>query len=549
MKLKHKLIVLSGGLLLLAIVVGVVGLSGMKQSNLRLKTVYEDRTVALDQITRIERAMLQSLAEAQRAFTQNDSRATALKKIQDYEQVIHVNWTDYMATYLTPEESRLAAKLEILLKGPYQNFYKSIDKAFRSEQPRVVAGLLIVTDAAQADALVLINGLRQIQTDVAKAEYLAANAQYADFTNGLSGILLLGCLLSLVVVKLLISSIYRELGGEPAYANQVVKRIASGDLSVTVTVAPKDQLSLLNAMSEMRQQLAKNVGHILSACRGVELASAEIATGNQDLSNRSEMFAASLEESAASLDSLRHGLEQYAQDGLSLSARGERAQTLAKDSQKVMNDVHANMNLIQMSSVKITEITGIIDTISFQTNILALNAAVEAARAGAQGAGFAVVANEVRALAQRSTAAAKEIRQLINQTVSYVDKGASLIQVTSGNMQKMMESIDDMAALQRDFTERGQQQAFDLAQLSKAFKEIDLHNQNNVALVEENAAAATVLSQQTSELRQIVASFKVEAAEVSNKVHHSYTLRSVAETANDVDDACSAQEQVLLNYG
>ncbi len=218
-------------------------------------------------------------------------------------------------------------------------------------------------------------------------------------------------------------SLLRQVGGEPHYAVDIASRIAAGDLTGQVKIRPGDHTSLLYAMKNMNDSLAKVVGEVRAGTDAIATASAQIATGNQDLSPRTEEQASSLQQTAASMEELTSTVKQNADNARQANQLAQSASEVAVKGGEVVAQVVDTMGSINASSRKIVDIIGVIDGIAFQTNILALNAAVEAARAGEQGRGFAVVAAEVRNLAQRSAAAAKEIKGLIDDSVEQGRRG------------------------------------------------------------------------------------------------------------------------------
>jgi methyl-accepting chemotaxis protein len=236
-------------------------------------------------------------------------------------------------------------------------------------------------------------------------------------------------------------SIRKSLGGEPAYAAEIASRIAGGDLTTTVKVAQGDKSSLLHTMQRMQESLARTVSAVRRGVDEINVGSREIAAGNADLSSRTEEQAASLEETAASMEQLASAVKQNADNARQANQLAASASEVAVRGGSAVSEVVDTMSAISASSSKISEIVSVIDGIAFQTNILALNAAVEAARAGEQGKGFAVVAGEVRSLAQRSAQAAKEIKQLIEDSVGKVNVGSEQVERAGATMNEIVTSV------------------------------------------------------------------------------------------------------------
>ena len=301
----------------------------------------------------------------------------------------------------------------------------------------------------------------------------------------------------------------RPLGGEPAAATAVANRIAAGDLAQAVAVKEGDTTSLMAAMAKMQQNLAGIIGQIHDTAGSIRTASAEIATGNADLSQRTEEQASSLEETASSMEQLSSTVKQNAENAKQANQLAIGASAVAVKGGQVVSEVVGTMSSINESSKKIVDIISVIDGIAFQTNILALNAAVEAARAGEQGRGFAVVASEVRSLAQRSAAAAKEIKALIADSVDKVGAGTKLVDEAGKTMQEIVTSVKRVTDIMSEITAASQEQSSGIEQVNQAITQMDQVTQQNAALVEEAAAAAEAMQEQTLDLTQAVAAFNV----------------------------------------
>ncbi|GAB4553232.1 MAG: methyl-accepting chemotaxis protein [Rhizobacter sp.] len=335
------------------------------------------------------------------------------------------------------------------------------------------------------------------------------NATIVERVIGMSvGSLLLAIVL-LAIGLVVARSLLRELGGEPEYATLITKRIADGDLSVDIALKPNDQSSLLHAIKSMRDSFTGIVGRVREGSESVATASSEIAQGNLDLSQRTEEQASALEETAASMEQLSATVKQNADNARQANQLAKSASTVAASGGAIVGQVVETMKGINDSSKRISDIIGVIDGIAFQTNILALNAAVEAARAGEQGRGFAVVAAEVRNLAGRSAGAAKEIKSLINDSVSRVEQGTALVDKAGTTMTEVVGSIKRVTDIMQEITAASAEQSQGVSQVGEAVAQMDQVTQQNASLVEESAAAAESLKLQAQQLVQVVAVFKL----------------------------------------
>ncbi|MDO9419892.1 MAG: methyl-accepting chemotaxis protein [Herminiimonas sp.] len=373
---------------------------------------------------------------------------------------------------------------------------------------------------------------------------LADESITADYQSGRMTMIvgaLIAILLGAIIAWRLTSGITRPL----KEALSLAESVAEGDLTARSSLPPtQDEPGLLlSALRSMQENLARTVSQIRLGTDTIATASSEIASGNLDLSSRTEEQASSLEETASSMEELTSTVKQNADNSRQANQLAVAASAVAVKGGSVVSQVVDTMGAINSSAKKIVDIIGVIDGIAFQTNILALNAAVEAARAGEQGRGFAVVATEVRNLAQRSAAAAKEIKALIGDSVEKVDAGSKLVAEAGTTMDEIVDGVKRVADIMAEITAASQEQSDGIEQVNQAVSQMDQVTQQNAALVEEAAAAAESLQDQAKNLAQAVSVFRVDASYAG--LQAEAPRRTVQSTAKRAPIAAPARKTSL----
>ena len=325
--------------------------------------------------------------------------------------------------------------------------------------------------------------------------------------------ILVAFITAIPVLGLIYPFIRRVVTHPLEYGVATARAIAAGDLTHNIQVTSHNEIGeLQQALQDMKSSLAQTVGQVRTGTEAIYGASSDIARGNSDLSSRTEMQADSLERTAASMHQLTAGVNQSADNARSANELATTASGVAERAGGVVSEVVSTMDAINASSRRIADIISVIDGIAFQTNILALNAAVEAARAGEQGRGFAVVAQEVRSLAQRSAAAAQEIKTLIGDSVDKISAGSTLVHQAGATMTEVVDSIRNVSAIVSEIAQASAEQTQGIDRVNTAIGEMNDVTQQNAALVEQAAAAAQSLQDQAGNLEKLVHTFKVESA-------------------------------------
>ncbi|MGK5028253.1 methyl-accepting chemotaxis protein [Janthinobacterium sp. MDT1-19] len=423
----------------------------------------------------------------------------------------------------TKQGSELLKKIEALLDSDEE---KSIFKASIAERVKYQDAKTLVMNArkagnaAQAEstyrdsfapaATNYQNNVKALLAQQRKA--IDATAQAIEAANGRSFTLLLTlCALVVALGSICAWLITRSITAPLQAAVKVAETVAAGDLRTHFGTAASDEIGdLMRALHGMNEALRKVVSEVQTGTNAIATASGEIAAGNQDLSARTEQQASSLEETASSMEELTSTVKQNADNARQANQMAVAASGVAERGGSIVSQVVDTMGAIDTASTKIVDIIGVIDGIAFQTNILALNAAVEAARAGEQGRGFAVVATEVRSLAQRSAAAAREIKTLIGDSVEQVNNGTRLVQRAGSTMSEVVDSVRRVTDIMAEITAASAEQSLGIDQVNQAIAQMDQVTQQNAALVEEAAAAAESMQDQAARLAQVAAGFQLE---------------------------------------
>jgi methyl-accepting chemotaxis protein len=511
MKISHRLALPIAGLMLLLAATVALALWGM--GNMRAVT------------NEITTNWLPSVSHVNQMNT-----GTSDFRIQEYRHILETDPAEFgaiekaMADVLVDFEEDHQAYKKLITEGEERRLYESFIAEWQ-QYLKLNEEIIALSRKNQNDeAKALISGPSRKLFDSSSATLIklvelndrgAADAEarglgvFSQARNAMLAAAACALLLSVLAGLWLVRGITRQLGGEPADVAALANAIADADLSRPVHVKPGDTGSVVAAMARMQQSLSQTVSAVRGGSESVATASAQIAQGNQDLSQRTEQQASALQQTAASMEQLGSTVKLNADNARQANQLALKASTVAEQGGAVVSQVVQTMKGINDSSNKIADIIGVIDGIAFQTNILALNAAVEAARAGEQGRGFAVVATEVRNLAQRSAAAAKEIKSLISASVERVGQGTAQVDEAGAKMNEIVTSIRRVTDIMGEISAASAEQSSGVGQVGQAVAQMDQATQQNAALVEESAAAAESLRGQAQRLVQAVAVFRL----------------------------------------
>ena len=402
-----------------------------------------------------------------------------------------------------------------------KEFLTQTDKNITIFVEQHVEIMALAAAGKKEEALALLNAastnaFREAQNQLEKLTTVSENGVVTSHDNAAhiyasAKLLISAFLLITIVVAFGLAIWVAKIVSQPLEeALDIAKRVANGDLSAEIHADSTDETGqLMHALKAMNDNLLTIVTQVRTGTDAIQSASSEIASGNLDLSSRTEQQAGSLEETASAMEKLTSTVKQNAENARLANQLAVSSCAIAVEGGSVVGKVVNTMEAINTSSRKIVNIISVIDSIAFQTNILALNAAVEAARAGEQGRGFAVVASEVRSLAQRSAAAAKEIKELIGNSVANVEDGTTLVAQAGSTMNEVVASVQRVTDIVGDISLATQEQSKGLEEVNQAITQMDDVTQQNAALVEQAAAAARSLQEQAGHLSQAVDIFKL----------------------------------------
>ena len=507
--IKTRLIFVLGFLVFELIVGFAIGILNLSKANGTLEQMYSDRLLALAELDEVGRLMtLNQLNLAKASLPNAQNTDAAMDLVEANAKRVAANWAEYSATEMDAQEKALAERFNVERKAFVEQGLNPAIAAIRAH------------DAARAAEIVngemarLFTPMNKTVTELVEVQQSAAKADYArsqEIYQLVLAVCVAGLAFGVIVALVLGWTLVRAIVVPLQAAVKIAGGVAQGDLTQKIEVRSNDETGrLMAALKDMNDSLVEIVTRVRAGTDTISTASGEIADGNLDLSSRTEQQAGSLEETASSMEELTSTVKQNADNARQANMLAGSASEVAGKGGVVVAQVVETMGAINTSASKIVEIISVIDGIAFQTNILALNAAVEAARAGEQGRGFAVVAGEVRSLAQRSAAAAKEIKLLIDDSVDKVHHGAALVDQAGATMTEIVQSVSRVTDIMAEITAASQEQTAGIEQVNAAIAQMDQTTQQNAALVEQASAAAQSLQQEASTLARTVGAFRIE---------------------------------------
>lgn len=527
---------LSGAFLLVALIggaIGAFGVWGLSRINEMNDRLYDTELRGISDLKEANLNLIYAgrARSGYLAATSEQDRQALKKQFDNAVKTMDVLRDKAAANFHAEEGKRLLAQFtetEQVWKRESEAFFAAAQsQSLTQADPRVAEIEKRVIATSQK--------LDDLMTDLAvgKEKTAAQSVQEGTDLYGAVRAVMIGLAVAGVAIGMLLGwLVTRGIVRPLEQAVHAARQVAAGDLTANIQVATRDETGdLMSALKAMNDSLARIVADVRDGCESIASASSQIAQGNSDLSQRTEEQASSLEETAASMEELTSTVQQNANNASEADRLVSQASTVAVRGGEVVEGVVQTMSAISDSSRRIADITGVIDGIAFQTNILALNAAVEAARAGEQGRGFAVVAGEVRTLAQRSAVAAKEIKALIDESVTRVEGGTRQVDEAGRTMREVVDSVRQVAVLVREIASASEEQSSGIGQVNQAVAQMDTVTQQNAALVEEAAAAAASMQEQASRLAQEVRRFKVDAGGAPARQAQARLVQAVPATA------------------
>ncbi|WP_281000739.1 methyl-accepting chemotaxis protein [Paraburkholderia sp. D15] len=514
MKVATQLVSGFAVVIVLLIGLGVFSLREVSAENDHVAVLRDKWSASVSSSLRMQDALNQiRLAEFRMASTSKLDEVQGVEsRMQPRIDAYRRASADFEKLISTPQEKAAFDDLQPLV-AQYLDLDLQVRAQAKSGNAQQAMSILTGQAGKVRDALAKgIDAMVKSSEQGAASEGAIANDAYHSAIVLTIASIVVAALIALGVALIIARGVVRQLGGEPREAAAMASAIAGGNLRIAVPLRAGDTSSLMHSLVAMKEQLTGIVRGIKQSSESISLAAAEIAQGNTDLSQRTEEQAASLQQTASSMEQLTSVVRQNADNARQASQLAGTGSSVAQRGGEEINRVVTTMQDIAESSARVAEIISVIEGIAFQTNILALNAAVEAARAGEEGRGFAVVAGEVRTLAQRSASAAKEIKELITESVTRIDNGSKLVESAGRTMDEIVASAGRTTGIMNAIAAASEEQSTGIGQVNKAVTQMDEVTQQNAALVEQASAAAQALAEQARELRVAVSVFNVEAA-------------------------------------
>ena len=493
--------------------VGALGLAGFnlyaaQESSRALKGVYESNVQTLVQLQKVGATLREVRFRVAGVLLEMLPVPGSLNHLVEVRKELEAGWKMALATGASGSTDELRLMNE--LRGGWGTVQSTLDQIQKAYEAKDSARL---RDILESEWPAVITAFTKPLDQLLPLKEAAGRAAY-ESSSGINRPLNVASVALAITLVLLISLVVmwvmRSITGALGEAVDAARRVADGDLVTPVVARRRDEMGrVLVALGHMQDSLRNIVGEVRSAAQGVSHSTAALARGNEDLSRRTEEQAASLEETASSMEQLTATVRQNAINARQANELAAGASGVAVRGGEIMGQVVATMGTITSSSRRISDIVGVIDAIAFQTNILALNAAVEAARAGEQGRGFAVVAAEVRMLAQRSAAAAREIKTLIETSVVDVQKGGRLVDEAGATMGEIVASVKRVTEIIGEIALASEEQSGGIEQVNRAVTQMDQATQHNAALVQHASHATGSLQDEAGRLGQAVAVFRL----------------------------------------